>query len=167
MKRNSIVFIGLVTAFLAGYFLNSVLNTSEKKEIFNIDKDMDNKGMKLGAFSISINVKDLKTSKAFYENLGFKISGGGMEMNYLIMKNENALIGLFQGMFDGNILTFNPGWNEKAENIKEFDDIRSIQKAIKTKGIELMTEADTSGVGPASIMFTDPDGNLILIDQHR
>ncbi len=123
--------------------------------------------MKLGAFSISINVKDLKTSKEFYEKLGFKAFGGSMEQNYLIMKNENALIGLFQGMFEGNILTFNPGWDENAQNIEEFDDVREIQKSLKSNEINLISEADENSNGPGSIMLTDPDGNMILIDQHR
>lgn len=123
--------------------------------------------MKLGAFSISINVKDLKTSKEFYEKLGFKAFGGSMEQNYLIMKNENALIGLFQGMFEGNILTFNPGWDENAQNLEEFDDVREIQKSLKSNEINLISEADENSNGPGSIMFTDPDGNMILIDQHR
>ncbi len=123
--------------------------------------------MKLGAFSVSLNVKDIKTSKQFYENLGFKVFAGGMEKNYLIMKNENSLIGLFQGMFEGNILTFNPGWDENAKNIEKFEDVREIQKHLKNKNIKLTTEADENTSGPASLMVTDPDGNVILIDQHR
>lgn len=123
--------------------------------------------MKLGAFSVSLSVKDLKISKEFYENLGFQTFAGSMEQNYLIMKNGNALIGLFQGMFEGNILTFNPGWDESAKNLEEFDDIREIQKHLKSKGIPLMTEVDEKTTGPASLMTTDPDGNLILMDQHR
>jgi catechol 2,3-dioxygenase-like lactoylglutathione lyase family enzyme len=123
--------------------------------------------MKLGAFSISLSVKDLNASKAFYESLGFTIFAGGMEQKYLIMKNENALIGLFQGMFEGNILTFNPGWDENANNIEEFDDVREIQRQLKSKEIKLTTEADGNTSGAASITLTDPDGNVILIDQHR
>ncbi|WP_100611267.1 VOC family protein [Confluentibacter lentus] len=123
--------------------------------------------MKLGAFSISLNVKNLETSKQFYENLGFKVFAGSMKQNYLILKNENALIGIFQGMFEGNILTFNPGWDENANNIEKFDDVREIQQLLKNTGIKLMSEADEKTSGPASIMLTDPDGNTILIDQHR
>lgn len=123
--------------------------------------------MKLGAFSISLNVKDLVTSRQFYENLGFKVFGGAMEQNYLIMKNENALIGLFQGMFQGNILTFNPGWDENAGNVETFDDVREIQKKLKNDGVKLMSEADESTSGPAYMMLADPDGNVIYIDQHR
>jgi len=123
--------------------------------------------MKLGAFSISLSVKDLNTSKQFYENLGFTVFAGGMEKKYLIMKNENALIGLFQGMFEGNILTFNPGWDENANNIEKFDDVREIQQQLKNKNIQLTTEADEHTTGPASFMLTDPDGNVIYVDQHR
>jgi catechol 2,3-dioxygenase-like lactoylglutathione lyase family enzyme len=121
----------------------------------------------LGAFSMSLNVKDLSVSKKFYEDLGFTVLGGGMEMNYLIMKNGNALIGLFQGMFEGNIITFNPGWNESGKDVENFTDIREIQKGFLDKGITIDMPADTNTTGPASIILTDPDGNTILIDQHR
>ena len=123
--------------------------------------------MKLGAFSISISVKDLSISKAFYEKLGFSTFAGSMENNYLIMKNDNALIGLFQGMFQGNILSFNPGWDENASNLDNFDDIREIQKQLKNSGLTLTREADDKTKGPASLTLTDPDGNVILLDQHR
>ena len=123
--------------------------------------------MKLGAFSISLNVKDLNASKEFYENLGFTVFAGKPEMNYYIMKNGNALIGLFQGMFEKNIITFNPGWDESANMLESFDDVREIQKDLKSKGVVLDTEADESTTGPASIVLTDPDGNPVLIDQHR
>lgn len=122
--------------------------------------------MKLGAFSVSLSVKDIKESKQFYENLGFIVFAGDMDNNYLIMKNGNSLIGLFQGMFENNILTFNPGWDESANKIDSFDDVRDIQKHLKSKGIKLETEADKSSSGPASIVLLDPDGNSILIDQH-
>jgi len=122
--------------------------------------------MKLGAFSISLSVKNLEVSKAFYENLGFTVFAGGMAQNYLIMKNGNALVGLFQGMFTGNILTFNPGWDENATLLESFDDVREIQKQLKSKDVKLDTEADESTQGPASLMLTDPDGNVVLIDQH-
>lgn len=122
--------------------------------------------MKLGAFSVSLNVKDLNTSKEFYEKLGFSVFGGDAKHNYLIMKNGNALIGLFQGMFENNILTFNPGWDENAGTVENYDDVRDIQKHLKENGIELKTEADENTSGPASIVLSDPDGNAILIDQH-
>lgn len=116
---------------------------------------------------MSLSVKDLAASKAFYENLGFTILGGSMENKYLIMKNGNALIGIFQGMFEGNILTFNPGWDESGKPVDSFDDIRAIQKHLKAQGIQLDMEADDKTTGPASIMLKDPDGNVILLDQHR
>ena len=122
--------------------------------------------MKLGAFSVSLNVKDINVSKEFYEKLGFSKFAGDLQHNYLIMKNGNALIGLFQGMFENNILTFNPGWDVNANTVENFDDVRSIQKNFKENGIELQTEADEKTKGPASIVLTDPDGNSILIDQH-
>ncbi|MEA5428507.1 VOC family protein [Arcicella lustrica] len=122
--------------------------------------------MKLGAFSVSLSVKDIETSKQFYENLGFSVFAGDLSKNYLIMKNGNALIGLFQGMFNGNILTFNPGWDENASTLEEFDDVREIQRQLKSKNIALASEADEQTTGPASIFVTDPDGNVILFDQH-
>jgi catechol 2,3-dioxygenase-like lactoylglutathione lyase family enzyme len=123
--------------------------------------------MHLGAFSISLNVKDLKKSKAFYETLGFTVLGGNEEHHYLIMKNGNALVGLFQGMFEGNILTFNPGWDESGQNLPAFDDVRVLQAHLKANGISLDATADTQTTGPAHITLKDPDGNAILIDQHR
>ncbi|GGK13874.1 hypothetical protein GCM10007962_05190 [Yeosuana aromativorans] len=122
--------------------------------------------MKLGAFSASLSVKDIKASKQFYETLGFSVYAGQMEKNYLIMKNGNALIGLFQGMFENNILTFNPGWDENANKVEPFDDVRSIQRNLKENNIKLEREADENTSGPASIVMFDPDGNTILIDQH-
>ena len=123
--------------------------------------------MKVGAFSNSLSVKDLGTSKAFYEKLGFTVFGGSMEMNYLIMKNGNALIGLFQGMFESNIMTFNPGWDENAQNLDDFDDVRAIQKSLKEQGLEAGKTIDPDSQGPANFMVTDPDGNVIYFDQHR
>ncbi|WP_422362403.1 VOC family protein [Reichenbachiella sp.] len=122
--------------------------------------------MKLGAFSVSLSVKDLTISKTFYEKLGFVVFAGSLEQNYLIMKNEQTLVGLFQGMFEGNLLTFNPGWDQEANTLDSFDDVRDIQKKIKQEEIALIQEADESSQGPASMMVVDPDGNMILIDQH-
>ena len=122
--------------------------------------------MKLGAFSISLAVKDIKASEAFYETLGFSVFAGDLKKNYLIMKNEESLVGLFQGMFENNILTFNPGWDQGANTLDNFDDVREIQKQLKSKNIKLEHEADTTTSGPASIVVLDPDGNAILIDQH-
>ncbi len=123
--------------------------------------------MKLGAFSISLSVKDLNKSKDFYEKLGFTEMGGSPELNYLIMKNGDHIIGLFQAMFDGNMLTFNPGWDQNAQNLESFDDVRDIQKHLKNEGVTLDKEADETTSGPAHIYLRDPDGNMILIDQHR
>lgn len=122
--------------------------------------------MKLGAFSISLAVKDINKSKNFYEKLGFEVFAGDLTKNYLIMKNENSIIGLFQGMFENNILTFNPGWNQNAQLIENFDDVRTIQKDLASKGIELLNAADENSSGPASFVVVDPDGNVILVDQH-
>lgn len=123
--------------------------------------------MKLGAFSVSLSVKDIHASKAFYEKLGFTEFGGHIEQNWLIMKNEDKIIGMFQGMFENNILTFNPGWDQDAKNLDEFTDVRDIQKQLKADGIELTSEADETTSGPASMTLIDPDGNAILVDQHR
>jgi catechol 2,3-dioxygenase-like lactoylglutathione lyase family enzyme len=122
--------------------------------------------VKLGAFSVSLNVKDIKASKQFYETLGFKQFAGDIEKNYLIMKNDNAQVGLFQGMFEKNILTFNPGWDESANKVESFDDVRDIQKDLKDNNIKLESEVDENTSGPASMVMYDPDGNTILIDQH-
>ena len=122
--------------------------------------------MKLGAFSVSLNVKDLAASRQFYEALGFTVSSGEMAKNYLIMKNENALIGLFHGMFEKTIFTFNPGWDENAQPLNNFTDVRQLQQQLKEKGIKLAAEADEKTSGPAYLTLYDPDGNQVLIDQH-
>lgn len=121
----------------------------------------------LGAFSVSLNVKDLQVSKEFYEKLGFSQMGGDLKQNYLIMKNGTTIIGIFKGYFEGNILTFNPGWDENAKEVNPFTDVRDIQKKLKKDQIKLSTEADEKTKGPAYVELTDPDGNKILIDQHR
>ena len=122
--------------------------------------------MKLGAFSISLSVKDIHVSRAFYENLGFVVFAGDIEKNYLILKNEESIIGLFQGMFENNIITFNPGWDSNAKTLENFDDVRDIQKSLIGKGISIDREVDETTSGPANIVLTDPDGNSILLDQH-
>ena len=122
--------------------------------------------MQLGAFSISLTVKDLEASKAFYEKFGFKVSGGDASKNFLILKNGDHLIGLFHGMFRKNILTFNPGWDTNAQKVSSFSDVRELQRQLKAQGVKLETEADESTSGPASFMALDPDGNPILVDQH-
>ncbi|MEE8595225.1 MAG: VOC family protein [Gemmatimonadota bacterium] len=121
--------------------------------------------MDLGAFSISLTVKDLSASRAFYEKLGFEATGGSEEESYLILMNGEALIGLFQGMFDKNILTFNPGLTNRKERLEEFTDVREIQRSLKEQGIEVMTEVDEDTTGAGSLTLVDPDGNPVLIDQ--
>ena len=122
--------------------------------------------MILGVFSVSLNVKDIQTSKSFYENLGFQVFGGDVSQNWLIMKNSSCTIGLFQGMFEKNILTFNPGWDENATKLDSFTDVRELQRQLKAKGIKIEPEADEKTSGPASFVVVDPDGNPILVDQH-
>ena len=122
--------------------------------------------MELGAFSISLAVKDIEASRAFYEKFGFKVFGGDASQNWLILKNGDHAIGLFQGMFEKNTLTFNPGWDSNATELDTFDDVRDLQRHLKSQGVQLMSEADETTTGPASFVAVDPDGNPILIDQH-
>lgn len=122
--------------------------------------------LSLGNFSVSLAVKDIAASRAFYQKLGFRAIGGDQSQNWLIMQNDTATIGLFQGMFEDNIMTFNPGWNRSSETLAEFDDVREIQETLRSRGITFVLEADESTTGPASLMIADPDGNMILIDQH-
>jgi predicted lactoylglutathione lyase len=122
--------------------------------------------MKLGNFSVSLAVKDIEASKLFYEKLGFTVFMGNQAQNWLIMKNGDHVIGLFQGMFEKNLLTFNPGWNSDAQQLGEFTDVRELQRQLKARGVNMITEADESTTGPASFMIADPDGNVILVDQH-
>jgi len=123
--------------------------------------------MKLGSFSVSLAVKDIAVSREFYAKLGFEEIGGNADDNWLILRNGDHVIGLFQGMFDKNMLTFNPGWDQKCTDLESFTDVRDLQKQLKAAGIEMAAEADEGTEGPASIMIIDPDGNPILIDQHR
>ena len=122
--------------------------------------------MELGNFSVSLAVRDIEASKVFYEKLGFTVFAGDQLQNWLIMKNGDHNIGLFQGMFDMNLLTFNPGWSGDAQPLKEFTDVRELQRQLKASGVNMITEADESSTGPASFMIADPDGNTILVDQH-
>ncbi|MFO7693131.1 MAG: VOC family protein [Vicinamibacterales bacterium] len=122
--------------------------------------------MNLGTFSISLTVKDLEASRAFYEKFGFSVFAGDAAKNWLIMKNGDHVIGLFQGMFEKNILTFNPGWDSNAQKLASFTDIRELQRQLKAQGVQLVNEADESSTGPASLIAVDPDGNPILLDQH-
>lgn len=122
--------------------------------------------MELGAFSISLAVNDLQASKVFYEKLGFTVFGGDADQYWLMMRNGDHVIGLFQGMFDDNILTFNPGWDQNAQKLDSFTDVRDLQKELKAKGIQFASEADENNTGPGSFVIVDPDGNPILVDQH-
>ena len=126
----------------------------------------EKKAMELGNFSVSLTVKDIKASKAFYEKLDFKEVAGKLEENWIVLQNGNARIGLFQGMFDKNIMTFNPGWTKDKETLKDFQDVRELQRTLKARGITMAPEADETTEGPAHFMVTDPDGNTILVDQH-
>ena len=123
--------------------------------------------MKLGAFSISLNVKDIAASKAFYSKLGFESFGGDEAQGWLMLRNGETVIGLFGGFLKANTLTFNPGWDQNAQNLDDFDDVRDIQKQLKAQGVEFFSEADEDGSGPASFVLIDPDGNPVLVDQHR
>jgi len=123
--------------------------------------------MNLGAFSVSLTVKDLDASRAFYETLGFTTMGGDAAQGWLILTCDTAVIGLFQGMFEKNMLTFNPGWNAKAEPLDDFEDVRDIQKRLRAAGIEPTSAADENSTGPASFIVLDPDGNPVLFDQHE
>ena len=122
--------------------------------------------MELGNFSVSLTVKDIKASKAFYEKLDFKVVAGKLEQNWIVLQSGTTTIGLFQGMFDKNIMTFNPGWTKDKETLKDFQDVRELQRNLKARGITISTAADESTTGPASFMVTDPDGNRLLFDQH-
>ena len=122
--------------------------------------------MNLGAFSISLAVKDLESSRKFYEKFGFKSFAGNPSQNWLILKNGDHVIGLFQGMFDKNLLTFNPGWDQNAQKLATFEDVRELQRRLKAQGVHLVNEADENTTGPASFMAVDPDGNPVLVDQH-
>ncbi|WP_026554601.1 VOC family protein [Arthrobacter sp. 35W] len=123
--------------------------------------------MELGAFSISLTVKDIEASAAFYGKLGFTKHGGDIAQNWLILKNGETVIGLFQGMFEQNALTFNPGWNQNAQELGSFTDVRDLQRDLKAQGVQFLSEADEESTGPASFMLQDPDGNPIIVDQHR
>jgi lactoylglutathione lyase len=128
--------------------------------------DYEGAGMQLGAFSVSLAVKDIEASRRFYEKFGFTVFGGNAAQNWLILKNGDHVIGLFQGMFERNILTFNPGWDQNAQHVGSFTDVRALQRQLKAQGVELQQEADENATGPGSFIALDPDGNPILVDQH-
>jgi lactoylglutathione lyase len=142
------------------------LAAAETNQLHN-DTLESNPTMNLGAFSISLTVKDIHASKAFYEKLGFTARHGNIDQNWLVMTNGNHVIGLFQGMFEKNMLTFNPGWDQNAQPTASFTDVRELQRRLKAQGVRLTTEADENTTGPASMIVVDPDGNPILFDQYR
>lgn len=146
---------------LFSFLLLSQLAFAQEKNISN------QKNMELGAFSISLKVKDIKKSVEFYEKLGFTYKGGNIDQNWIVLKNGNTVIGLFQGYIEENTLTFNPGWDQSASEVNPFTDVREIQKKLKEKGVKVDREANESTKGPEYIVLKDPDGNSILIDQHR
>jgi len=153
LRHSMIVVAGWLTALVPAQSIDSPLTKGDEP-------------VRLGNFSVSLAVKDIAKSRAFYEELGFRAIGGEQEKNWLILQNETATIGLFQGMFERNIMTFNPGWDRSGGALQDFDDVRDIQQMLKSRGLALTAEADAASTGPASLMLTDPDGNPILIDQH-
>ena len=159
MTRN--ILAGLLVVGLSGYAAQSQTPSKSKPD----SSKKEGKQMQLGNFSISLVVRDIAKSREFYEKLGFKVCGGNQAQKWLILQNDTANIGIFQGMFEKNMLTFNPGWDRTKKPLPKFDDVRDIQKTLKADGIEFKTEADESSTGPASFVITDPDGNPILVDQ--
>jgi catechol 2,3-dioxygenase-like lactoylglutathione lyase family enzyme len=142
------------------------IHTSNSRPNNAIHYRSEENKINLGTFSVSLAVKDLKTSRSFYEKLGFKVFAGDASQNWLILRNGDHFIGLFQGMFEKNILTFNPGWDSNAQKLDVFTDVRDLQRQLKAQGITFQTEADEASTGPTSFMIVDPDGNPILVDQH-
>lgn len=166
MKKIIVFVIGLTSSFLLGSFYQK----SQQTALGNMDHRSVGKSanpIKVGAFSMSLNVKDLGASITFYESLGFQLLGGDRSQNYVVLKNEHTIIGLFQGMFNENMLTFNPGWDDNAKNIKTFNDVREIHQLLKHNGNTFVTDLTGDTKGPAYFIVKDPDGNLLLFDQHR
>lgn len=160
----SAITFGLVLATFAG--TASSQSTAPAATKTPSQPSVKKEQMQLGNFSISLTVKDIKASKAFYEKLDFQEVGGKIDQNWVILQNGTTTIGLFQGMFERNIMTFNPGWNKNAETLEHFQDVRELQRTLKQRGIQPITEADESTKGPTSFVLNDPDGNPILFDQH-
>ena len=155
------------TRTLAGALTSIAIVTAAATTAAQTTPASEKKSMDLGNFSVSLNVKDIKASKAFYEKLDFKVVAGKLEQKWIVLQSGNARIGLFQGMFDKNIMTFNPGWNKDKETLKEFQDVREIQRTLKARGItSIAPEADEKTEGPAYFKVTDSDGNALLFDQH-
>jgi catechol 2,3-dioxygenase-like lactoylglutathione lyase family enzyme len=151
--------VGVVIGCLSGYFVHQAAKPAP-------DAGKSGPPVRLGNFSVSLNVKDIAKSRDFYEKLGFHVITGDQAKNWLILQNDASTIGLFQGVFTKNSLTFNPGWDRSSKTLADFDDVRDIQKALKSHGIALTSEADEKSTGPASLALADPDGNPILVDQH-
>lgn len=158
MKKRSHIL--LLTALLIGCSTNATSSTAAEK-LVQVDENI----MQLGNFSVSLSVKDIAASRSFYEKLGFTVRSGDQEQNWLVMKNGSTIISLFQGMFEGNMMTFNPGWDNDANELPDFTDVRDLQRKVKANNIELLSKADEATTGPASFIIEDPDGNKILIDQ--
>ncbi len=159
MKTHTLAFAGALALFGASFGALGAGNAPPTQAT-------ENRTMDLGNFSISLAVKDIRASKAFYEKLDFKEVGGKLEQNWIVLQNGAARIGLFQGMFDKNIMTFNPGWTKDKETMKEFQDVRELQRTLKARGLKMAIEADEATEGPAYFQLTDPDGNTLLFDQH-
>jgi|UniRef100_UPI00404A548F lactoylglutathione lyase len=160
----------VITVCALSFLLGSFYQKSQQHALGNMDHrsvKKPKKSLKLGAFSMSLNVKDLGASITFYESLGFQLLGGDRTQNYVVLKNEHTIIGLFQGMFNENMLTFNPGWDDNAKNIKTFNDVREIHHILKNKGNSFVTDLTGDCKGPAYFIVKDPDGNVLLFDQHR
>lgn len=153
----------LIASFVAGVLGVSASNSPQDHPA---DPIREVRSMRLGNFSVSLAVKDIAASREFYEKLGFRVILGEQAKKWLILQNETCTIGLFQGVFERNVLTFNPGWDRAGNTLPDFDDVRDIQKALRAAGIELISEADEASSGPASLVVADPDGNPILLDQH-
>lgn len=158
---NAITSNAILSLAMAGTAAATLMSTPRQSE-----PAAPKPALQLGNFSVSLNVKDIKASKAFYEKLDFKQVGGKVEQNWVVLQNGTTTVGLFQGMFERNMLTFNPGWSSSKEPLKEFQDVRELQRTLKSRGLSLQTEADETSSGPASFVLADPDGNPILFDQH-
>jgi predicted enzyme related to lactoylglutathione lyase len=158
----TLTFLARLVGALASIAIFAIVGTAAAQS----NPASEKKPMDFGNFSVSLNVKDIKTSMAFYEKLDFKVVAGKLEQKWIVLQSGNARIGLFQGMFDKNIMTFNPGWNKDKETLKEFQDVRELQRTFKARGITIAPEADEKTEGPAFFKIVDPDGNAILFDQH-
>lgn len=156
----------LALTAMAGATTSQFMRTERANSSEQAKESKQEQTMELGNFSVSLAVKDIKASKAFYEKLDFKEVGGKLEQNWMILQNGTTTIGLFQGMFEDNVMTFNPGWTKDQETLEDFQDVRELQSVLKERGIDMVAEADESSKGPAHFVIADPDGNTIFFDQH-